>query len=228
VPTTRLSLEDEQTARERLRPLTRAEAAALLDAIPRDGDRLLIRFLLSTGLRIGEAIGLTWKHVDLGAHPKVLVREQIYAGKRAALKTPSAIRDVPLGAYLADALRAQRRDAYAGPDAPVFPSRVGTPRQASAVFGRVLKPAAREIGLPWAHLHTLRRTAGAWLLADGKTAVQVCAFLGHADPGWTLRSSYAGLVSADVGSVDLFDAALTRRATHQPQDDAGRTPEIPA
>ncbi len=231
VPTTRPSLDDEQADRERLRPLTRAEAAALLDAIPRDADRLLIRFLLSTGLRIGEAIGLTWKHVDLGAQPKVLVREQVYAGKRTTLKTPSAVRDVPVSPVLADALRVLRRDFYAGPDAPVFASRVGTPRQASAVFGRILKPAAREIGLPWAHLHTLRRTAGAWLLQSGRTPVQVCRFLGHSDPGFTLRSTYVGLVDEGVGDVAIFDAALdtaalTRRATHQPQDDAGHAPEL--
>jgi integrase len=237
VPTVRPSLEDEQAARERLRPLTRAEAAALLDAIPRDEDRLLVRFALSTGLRIGELIGLCWKHVDLGAHPKVLVREQVYAGKRAALKTSSAIRDVPLSPYLADALRVQRRDAYPGPDAPVFPSRAGTPRNQSAILGRIIKPAGRAIGLPWVHAHTMRRTAGSWLLQEGRTPVQVQRFLGHADAAFTMRSTYVGLVDEGVGDATLFDAALdgprgvavgTQKATHHPQDDAGGVGELAA
>ena len=237
VPSVRPSLEEEQARRERLRPLTRAESAALLDAIGRDDDRLLIRFLMSTGLRIGEAIGLCWKHADLGAHPRVQVREQIHGGKRSALKTPSAVRDVPLSPYLADALRAMRRDRYAGPDAPVFATAAGTPLNPSAVHGRIVKPAARAIGLPWVHCHTLRRTAGSWLLQDGRTPVQVCRFLGHSDPGFTLRSTYVGLVDEGVGDVAIFDAALdaprgvvagTQKATRHPQDDAGCTPELVA
>jgi integrase len=59
VPARPLSLDEERAARERLRPLTRAEAAALLDAISSERDRLVVRFLLSTGLRIGELVGLT-------------------------------------------------------------------------------------------------------------------------------------------------------------------------
>ena len=236
VPARPPTLDEERAARERLRPLTRAEAAALLHAIPRDDDRLVIRFALSTGLRIGELVGLTWRNVDLGAAPKVLVREQVYKGQRRGLKTPSAIRDVPLSPWLADQLRALRRDDYVGEDAPVFATRAGTPRNPSAIAGRVLKPAARAIGLPWVHCHTLRRTAGSWLLQAGRTPVQVQRFLGHADPGFTLRSTYVGLVDEGVGDAVLFDAALdtpkvptpssdapamsTPPATQHPQDDA--------
>ena len=244
VPARPPTLDEERAERERLRPLTRAEAAALLDAIPRDEDRLVIRFLLSTGLRIGELVGLTWRHVDLGAQPKVLVREQVYKGVRRSLKTPSAVREVPLSPYLADALRAKRRDAYVGEDAPVFATAAGTLLNPSAIAGRVLKPAARAVGLGWIHCHTCRRTAGAWLLQAGRTPVQVQRFLGHADPGFTLRSTYVGLVDEGVGDAVLFDDALggldaalrsssrwptgertaaaegTQEATHQAQDDA--------
>ena len=237
VPSVRPSLEDEQAARERLRPLTRAEAAALLDAIPRDEDRLLIRFLMSTGLRIGELVGLRWVDADLGARPRVQVRSQIYRGERVPLKTATSRRDVPLSPYLADVLRAMRRDGYRGPDAPVFASTAGTPLNPSAVAGRIVKPAAKRIGLPWVHCHTFRRTAGAWLLQEGRTPVQVQRFLGHADAGFTLRSTYVGLVDEGVGDAALFDAALdaprdpaalTREATQQPQDDAGHAPELAA
>ncbi len=120
-----------------------------------------------------------------------------------------------------------RRDRYAGPDAPVFATAAGTPLNPSAVAGRIVKPAARAIGLPWVHCHTLRRTAGSWLLQDGRTPVQVCRFLGHSDPGFTLRSTYVGLVDEGVGDVAIFDAALdaprgvaagTQKATRHPQD----------
>jgi integrase len=198
VPARRPTLDEEQAARERLRPLTRAEAAALLDAIPGDRDRLVVRLLLSTGLRIGELVGLRWANVELGPTPRIRVIEQLHRGTRAALKTPSARREVPLSPALADALRVMRRDGYAGEDAPVFPTKVGTPLNPSAIAGRVIKPAARSIGLPWVHAHTLRRTAGAWLLQAGRTPVQVQRWLGHADPAsrcarptwaWSTRAS---------------------------------------
>jgi integrase len=155
----------------------------------------------------------------------VLVREQIYKGQRRSLKTASAIRDVPLSPYLADALRALRRDAYRAEGAPVFATAMGGPLNPSNIAGRVVKPAASAIGLPWIHCHTMRRTAGAWLLQAGRTPVQVQRFLGHADPGFTLRSTYVGLVDEGVGDAVLFDVALdggvsTPEATRYPQADA--------
>ena len=49
--------------------------------------RLFFEFLTHTGLRISEAIGLTWQHVELGTRPRVLVREQVYRGERRRLKS---------------------------------------------------------------------------------------------------------------------------------------------
>ncbi len=55
------------------RPLTRAELARLLAALPARW-RLFFEFLTHTGLRISEAIGLTWEHIELGDRPRVLPR----------------------------------------------------------------------------------------------------------------------------------------------------------
>ena len=53
----------------------------LLAAIP-EGWRLFFEFLAHTGLRISEAVGLTWAHIDLGDRPHIEVREQFYRGQR--------------------------------------------------------------------------------------------------------------------------------------------------
>jgi integrase len=132
---------------------------------------------------------------------------------------------------MADALRALRRDAYRE-DGPVFQTRAGTAMNPSAIAGRIVKPAARAVGLPWVHCHTFRRTCGAWLLQDGRTAIQVAAWLGHADPSFTIRSTYVGLIDEGVGSAELFDVAMdaprapaegNQEATDHPQDVAGAT-----
>src|SRR4051812_21255636 len=60
--------------------LTRAELRTLLGALPADW-RLFFEFLAHTGLRISEAVGLTWEHLELGNSPRVKVREQFYRGE---------------------------------------------------------------------------------------------------------------------------------------------------
>ena len=45
--------------------LTRDEAAALLGALYGHRLELPVRIALFTGLRLGEVLGLTWRHVDL-------------------------------------------------------------------------------------------------------------------------------------------------------------------
>ncbi|MFT3865862.1 MAG: hypothetical protein QM729_16475 [Solirubrobacterales bacterium] len=43
---------------------------------------LFFLFLTQTGLRISEAFGVNWEHLDLGREPRLLIREQLYEGKR--------------------------------------------------------------------------------------------------------------------------------------------------
>lgn len=61
--------------------LTRAEMGLVLAAVPPEW-RLFFEFLAHTGLRISEAVGLTWGHLDLDGRPRVCVREQFYRGQR--------------------------------------------------------------------------------------------------------------------------------------------------
>ena len=90
---------------EKASALTRAELALLLAAVPAEW-RLFFEFLAHTGLRISEAIGLTWRHLDLGTSPRVLVREQFYEGERQRLKSRHSRRELPLSGGMAERLRA--------------------------------------------------------------------------------------------------------------------------
>jgi integrase len=131
--------------------LTRAELAWVLDELPVEW-RLFFELLAHTGLRISEAIGLTWEHVELGPRPRILVREQFYRGKRRKLKSRHGRRNVPLSPGMVERLGELRRDTYGGDKAPVFPSTTGTELHPSNVARRVLKPAAAVTGLPWVRL----------------------------------------------------------------------------
>jgi integrase len=206
---------------ERAKALTRAELALLLASLSAEW-RLFFEFLTHTGLRISEAIGLTWRHVDLGTRPRVLVREQFYEGERQPLKSRHARRDIPLSPSMAEELRGRRRDCYRGDLTPVFVSVAGTELSRPNLASRVLKPAAAAVGLtvtiegknqavPWVSFHTFRHTCASLLFENGKNVKQVQEWLGHADPGFTLRT-YVHLMDEGLGPADFFDQVVAPKA----------------
>ena len=198
--------------------MTRAELGVLLEAMPGEW-RLFFEFLTHTGLRISEAVGLTWAHVDLGEKPRVRVREQFYNGERRKLKSGHGRRDLPIAPGMAARLVEHRRDSYGGPDSPVFPSRAGTELLPSNVYRRVLAPAAVSVGLSVAvpgrdtprsavSFHTFRHTCASLLFAEGRNVKQVQEWLGHADPGFTLRT-YVHLLDDGLGGADFLDDVIS-------------------
>lgn len=211
--------DDEEPAEEKAKALTRAELAIFLTALPDDW-KLFFEFLTHTGLRISEAVGLRWEHLDLGENPKVEVREQLYKGKRKRLKSKDGERDIPLSPGMAKQLLAHRRDGYKGPKAPVFASKAGTALRPENVYRRVLAPTAIGAGFKvevevdgekrtrsTISFHTFRHTCASLLFEAGRNVKQVQAWLGHSDPGFTL-STYIHLMDAGVGSAAFFDQAV--------------------
>jgi integrase len=213
--------------------LTEEELLAFLDALPHEW-RLFFEFLAHTGLRIGEAIALTWADLDLGKK-RVHVRKRLYRGRLDTPKSRYGLRAVPISDGIAQALWRQRRGA---PDqAPLFPSKIGTHLDPAKVFSRVLKPAARKAGVPWAGFHTLRHTCATILFRHGVNAKQVQVWLGHHSPAFTL-ATYVHLIPDDLPNPDFLDTLTTQsgnktatRATENtretPQPTPTKNPSIP-
>jgi integrase len=217
----------EAPGEEKAKALTREDLAILLAALPDDW-RLFFEFLTHTGLRISEAIGLRWEHLDLGESPKLEIREQLYKGKRKRLKSKDGERDLPLSPGMAHRLLAHRRDGYQGPKAPVFASKAGTELRPENVYRRVLAPTAIGAGFKieveidgekrprsTVSFHTFRHTCASLLFEAGRNVKQVQAWLGHADPGFTL-STYIHLMDAGVGDATFLDGAVGA-TTKEPQ-----------
>jgi integrase len=202
-----LAADDEHESERQVKALTRAELAIFLAALPENW-RLFYEFLAHTGLRISEAVGLTWAHVELGERARLLVREQLYEGERKRLKSGKGRRDVPLSVGMAARLLAHRRDTFAGPDSPVFASRVGTPLRPSNIARQTLRPTRDAVGLPWVTFHTFRHTCASLLFEEERNVKQVQEWLGHADPAFTLRR-YVHLMDAGVGDADFLDEAVS-------------------
>lgn len=183
---------------------------------PRDPIELFFELLTHTGLRISEALGLTWGNVDLGDHPCIHVREQVYLGKRKKLKTEASVASIPLSSGMARKLTESR---VSHPDAPVFATKAGTPHSYGNVYNRALRPALRASGIAvqradgtWDYqgvsFHAFRKACGSLLLAQaGKDLKQVQGWLRHSSLTTTL-DVYIHEVDGGLGSADAFDEIL--------------------
>jgi integrase len=195
---------ESDTGESQAKALTEDELRALLAEVPGEW-RVFFELLAHTGLRIGEAAALTWADVDFGKR-RLTVRRRLYRGRLDAPKSRYGRRAVPLSHGLSQALWRLRGNAPG--DAPVFASRTGGFLEPSNVFARVLKPAARRAGVPWAHFHTLRHTCATMLFRHGLNAKQVQVWLGHHSPAFTL-DTYVHLLPDDLPEPTFLDA-LTR------------------
>ncbi len=234
-PTAGLRLHTTREDKPPAKALTTEELRLVLTAMP-DEWRPFFAFLSQTGLRIGEAIGLSWSDVDLGSKPHVKVRQQWRDGKLAPLKTANSRREIPLSKGSVSALLARRATDYTGEDGPVWSNTVGGRLSSHNLRKRVLKPTTEPLGLGWVGFHTFRHTCASLMFASpdagggGKNVKQVQTILGHADPGFTM-STYVHLMGDGVGSMDFLDLASepfpsgNRVVTNGAQ--MGATPGVP-
>jgi integrase len=214
-PVTRLE-RDELPApdqRREMRILDRGEIGKLVDAAP-EQYKTLIAVSIFTGLRQGEALGLLWGDVDLDG-ARIHVRKQLNrSGNRVEPKTPQAIREIELAAFLVKILRDHKERAFAAghakPEDFVFASQVGGPMHYRNVVQRGLVYAVKAAGLdapskPTLRWHDLRHTAASLLIAEGLPVTYVARQLGHASPKITL-DTYAHLFDREAHAERARDA----------------------
>jgi integrase len=190
-----------------VRAMTRVEVARVLAHTP-ERWRLFFELLAHTGLRISEAAGLEWGDIEFrdGGGARLLVRRQDHRGEVGQLKSDCSRRDIPLSPGMAQRLWALGADRPA--TARVFTMEAGTPLNYSNVRSRVLVPATEAAGMQWVTFHTFRHTCASLLFAAGRDVAQVAAWLGLADPGFTLRT-YVHLMDEGVGDAAFLDEAVT-------------------
>jgi len=152
---------------EKVRPLTEAEVSRVLDtarsiSAAKDASPMgrefypLAVFILNTGLRRSEALGLRWSEVRDDA-----VRVRGKGGR---------VREVPLNADALAVLRDRRRDGSFVFDVPN--------RDRAGVLRRMTETVTRRTKVPF-HIHLLRHVFASRLLAAGVDIVTVGDLLGH-------------------------------------------------
>jgi integrase len=187
-----------RVARHEIQPLTAAQARTLLEAARGGRLEALYVMALSSGMRLGELLGLRWSDVDLDGGivqvRQILVR--MPSGLRfGEPKTKRSRRRISLSTGVRDSLRQHRaRQATErlrlGPVWEdydlVFANEIGKPLDAGNFLRRDFWRALNKAGLPRCRFHDLRHTCATLLLQQGVHPKVVSELLGHGSIGLTL------------------------------------------
>ena len=153
--------------------------------------REIIGTAVGLGTRMGETLGIEWRHVDfeLGT---VLIEQQANAKRQIAqVKTASGVRRIEAPDWLLLMLREIKlRSVYCADDCLVFCTSTGRPHSHGNVLSRGLYPALDRAGLPRTSYHSLRHTHASLWIKDGGDVISLSKRLGHATPMVTM-STYA-------------------------------------
>jgi integrase len=185
---------------------------------------VLWRVLFATGMRRGEALGLTWRHVDLDAGRLLIARAMLADSRKGNVvygppKNHRSLRTISIDPGTVDALRgwksavaaeAVSRGDVVTDDSPVFVHADGSPMLPAGVsdtFRRQVKAA----GLPAIPLHNARHCHISHLLAAGEPIAHVAARAGHSTSAMTLRI-YAHVIPGDdartaARAAEMFEAS---------------------
>jgi integrase len=220
--------DDDESEGHDARALSRDQLAAVVELI-HPKHRLLVEFLATTGIRIGELLPLRWQDCDLdGGRPHIRIRREWYRGKLSALKTKYARREVPIPSSMAAKLCQRRAESkWNGDEDLVFPNEAGRPHNPENLRRRHLRPVMAEAGAEWASFHSLRHSCASMLFERGANAVEVQHRLGHHSAAFTMARYVHMLKQDDLGEpIDLGEELATA-----PQGDkqvTSKAEEIPS
>lgn len=156
----------------------------------------LMLFMIDTGCRRGETVGLKWECVDLhNGRVDIKYNAQYCEGKGTYITTPKSgkSRTIPINAPVVEILSKWKREQA------LLMFRQGLPHS-EFVFthedGKMLNPQAptsymrrfgKKCGIESLHPHALRHTMASLSIANGADIVSVSQKLGHSEVSTTLN-----------------------------------------
>lgn len=198
------------------RALTEAEAKALLDVLRPKRLYTLVRVLLALGLRIGEALGLTWDDLDPAKQTLRIERTMQRIGKHAnsgPTKTRAGRRTLYLSPELLKLLREWKSTLQDEALAPgyeknnlIFPNINGRPA-AYGLIRRDFQLACEQAGIGEVRLHDLRHTFATRLTLRGADPRTVSALMGHTDARVTLAIYTHAQAESSKAALMLMESA---------------------
>lgn len=181
----------------------------LLEALEGSPIENLFRFSLATGVRIGEATGVTWDCVDLD-NKVVLITSQLQRIDSKLtlkpLKTSKSRRCIPLNEDSLSAILKEQDwqiSIKSNKLGLVFLNPKGNPFDPKYV-NKYLHRALEKASLPFAGMHALRHTAATLLLREGLNLHTVSRLLGHSQISMTADQYGHVLTDGFRDAVDIL------------------------
>ena len=159
-----------------------AQLLNILSTAP-TGLRAFFDCVALTGTRLGEVLGLKWKHVDL--ERKILrIEQSLWRGQLVSPKTAASTRDILLGSALGETLRIHRENSsHRGPDDFVFCKKDGSSLDPDVLRKDALYPILDRLGIPRkkgaSGFHTFRHSAASIVNEQTGNLKLAQKFLGH-------------------------------------------------
>jgi integrase len=184
----------------------------------------MLYLAVTTGMRIGELMGLQWKHIDWDNH-KIQVRQQLQRIKGEGLvftdpKSRTSRRSISLGNVAMDMLRKQARqlewerllagERWEDHDL-VFPNTLGKPSERGN-FYRAFKEMLKAANLPDIRVHDLRHTAATLMMQEGTHPKIVQSRLGHSQISLTMDTYSHVMPDMQNEIADKLDQLLAPAA----------------
>lgn len=194
----------------RVSPIPTETVQAIADAVP-ERYRALVILAAGTGMRQGEAFGLTVDRVNFLRRQIVVDRQltSVNGGTPhfAPPKTESSVRTIPLPTVVADALAAHLERFGTGPEGLIFTNELGAPLRRSA-FGNIWRAATARAGAQGVVFHSLRHYYASVLIRHGESVKTVQDRLGHKSAQETLDTYSHLWPDADDRTREAVDVAL--------------------
>lgn len=200
-------------------PLSTEQVWALTEAMP-ERYRALITLAAGSGLRQGEAIGLTLPRIDF-LRQNLRVEEQLILldGQPPYLgppKTESSRRTIPLPPVVLEALAAHVADFPPGQWQLVFTDENAGPLLRNRFSERVFRRAVRAADLPpGTTFHDLRHYYASLLIRHGESVKVVQSRLGHASAKETLDTYSHLWPDSEDRTRSAVESVLRHRSVHE-------------
>lgn len=169
----------------------------------------LVLLGLSTGLRLGEMLGLKWGAINWRGS-FIHVSEAWVKGEWTSPKNRSP-RDVKMTPQLRAELRLRRMKRANRTDSLVFPSEAGTPMEHSNLRRRLWTPLLTRAGLHHRKMHAMRHTYASLNLQQGANVAWVQKQLGHRSMDITVNTYSHFMPSAATGEAERLGDLLQPR-----------------
>jgi integrase len=190
---------------------TPAQLKLIVDSVPK-ADRSLFQCAMLTGARLGEILGLQWKHIDFGAQT-LEIRQALWEGELVAPKTEGSVRVIYFGPSLLSALTAQKQNSnHNGPDDFVFCKEDGSTLNPDVLRRDVLYPALDRLGIARksraAGFHTFRHSAATIINQKTGNLKLVQKLLGHSNLSTTADVYTHTSADADRSAALALEQAI--------------------